>query len=107
MPDQQIWQDLSTVQSKLNATPKTIASAATIAPTTFLSLITGTVAIATVTPPMDGAHLLCFLFTTTTPVAFTTTGGNIKYVATPTTNIPMFLVYNPIDSKYYPGEVTT
>jgi hypothetical protein len=48
---------------------------------------------------------LCFIFTTTTPVAFTTT-GNIKTVATPTTSIPMFLVYNPVDAKYYVGEVT-
>lgn len=104
MPDLN-FQDLSTVQSRVQPNPVTIASAATVAPTTFLSFITGTTAIATVTPPVTGTHVLCFIFTTTTPVAFTTT-GNIKTVATPTTSIPMFLVYNPIDGKYYVGEVT-
>lgn len=99
------FQDLSTVQSGLQPKPSTIASAATVAPTTFLTFISGTVAIATVTPPADGAHMLVFVFTTTTPVAFTTT-GNIKTVATPTTSVPMFLVYNPNDGKYYVGEVT-
>lgn len=100
------FQDLSTVHGESQPKPPTLASAATVAPSTFLSFISGTVAIATVTPPADGAHLLCFIFTTTTPVAFTTT-GNIKYVMTPTQNIPVFLVYDPILKKYHPGEVTT
>lgn len=99
------FQNLSTVHSRIQPLPVTIASAATVAPSTFLTFISGTVAIATITPPVSGAHLLVFIFTTTTPVAFTTT-GNVKLVATPTTNMPMFLVYNPIENKYYPGEVT-
>ena len=94
------FQNLSTVQGATQPKPPTIASAATIAPTTFLSFVSGTVAVATITPPEDGVHLLCFIFTTTTPVAFTTT-GNIKAVATPSSNIPCFLVYNPVDGKYY------
>jgi hypothetical protein len=100
------FQDISTVQSELNQKPTTIASAATVAPQNFLTFISGTVAIATVTPPVPGVHMLCFVFTTTTPTAFTTT-GNIKAVTTPTTNLPHFLVYNPIEGKYYTGEVTT
>ena len=100
------FQDLSTVQSNKSPLPRTIASAATVAPDTFISIITGTTAIATVTPPVTGSHLLAFIFTTTTPVAFTTT-GNIKYVATPTTNIPMYMLYRADEGKYYPGEVTT
>lgn len=91
---------LGTVASEIMPQPVTIASAATVAPTTFLTFISGTTAIATVTPPANGAHLLCMIFTTTTPVAFTTT-GNIKAVATPTQNVPCFLVYNPIEAKYY------
>lgn len=94
------FQNISTVADSLQPKPPTIASAATVVPTTFLSFISGTTAIATVTPPIDGAHLLCFIFTTTTPVAFTTS-GNIKAVATPTQYIPTLLVYNPNDSKYY------
>lgn len=98
--------NLGTVASSVMPLPATIASAATIAPSTFLSIITGTTAIATITPPIEGAHLLCFIFTTTTPAAFTTS-GNIKAVTTPATNLPHFLVYNPIDGKYYGGDTTT
>lgn len=96
------FQNLSTVQGASQPKPNTIASAATVAPSLFLSFISGTVAIATVTPPEDGVHMLCFVFTTTTPTAFTTT-GNIKAVATPTQNVPMFLIWNPNELKYYPG----
>jgi hypothetical protein len=100
------FQALSTVQSAAQPKPVTLASAATVAPSTFLTFISGTVAIATVTPPVQGAHMLVFVFTTTTPAAFTTT-GNIKAVTTPTTNLPHFLFFNPIEGKYYTGEVTT
>jgi hypothetical protein len=94
-----LHQNIATVQSNLQPAPVTLASAATVAPTTFYSVITGTVAIATVTPPVTGTHMLVFNFTTTTPTAFTTT-GNIGAVATPTANIPVFLVYNPVTAKY-------
>lgn len=100
MPDLN-FQDLSTVNSGLQPKPVTIASAATVAPTTFLSFISGTVAIATVTPPVTGAHMLAFIFTTTTPTAFTTTGGNMKAVTTPTQNTINLLVWNPLENKYY------
>lgn len=100
MSDQLLWQNLSTVQSKQQATPNTIASAATVAPTTHLTFISGTTAIATITPPVEGTQVLQFVFTTTTPVAFTTT-GNIKAVLTPTQNLPVILTYNPIEAKYY------
>jgi len=96
------FQQLSTVQSEQQPQPVTIASAAAVAPTTFLSFISGTVAIATITPPALGAHMLVFIFTTTTPVAYTTT-GNIKRVSTPVQNIPSVLIYNPIEGKYYPA----
>lgn len=101
MPDVN-FQDLSTVASRQQPLPVTIASAATVAPSTYLTFISGTVAIATITPPVSGAHQLQFIFTTTTPTAFTTT-GNIKAVATPTTNLPVFLTWNPIENKYYAG----
>lgn len=106
MADDLNFQNISTVHSQVQPKPQTIASSTTISPTTFLSIITGTTAVVTVNPPVNGAHLLCFLFTTTTPTAFTT-AGNIKAITTPTQNMPMFLVYNPLDGKYYTGEVTT
>ena len=94
------FQDLSTVASGIQQKPVTIASAATVAPTTFLSFISGTVAIATITPPVTGAHMLAFIFTTTTPTAFTTT-GNMKAVTTPTQNTLNLLVWSPLENKYY------
>lgn len=94
--------DLDTAQSDHQPTPPTIASAATIAPNHFMTFITGTVAIATITPPASGMQMLMFIFTTTTPVAFTTT-GNIKAVATPTTNVPVLATWNPTENKWYIG----
>ena len=99
MSDDLNFQQLSTVQNDLQPKPVTIASAATVAPTTFYSVISGTTAIATITPPVSGAHMLVMNFTTTTPVAFTTT-GNIGAVATPAQNVPVFLMYNPVTAKY-------
>ncbi len=98
-----LFQNLSTVQGAQQQKPNTIASAATVAPTSFITFISGTVAIATITPPADGQHMLVFIFTTTTPVAFTTSGGNIKRVSTPVQNIPVILLWNPNENKYYPA----
>lgn len=106
MADDLYHQYIGTVANDQSPLPKTIASAATVAPLTFLSFISGTTAIATITPPVTGAHMLCFIFTTTTPVAFTTT-GNIKAVTTPATNLPHFLIYNPVEGKYYGGDTST
>jgi len=94
------FQDLSTVHSPIQKKPPTIASAATIAPTMRCSFISGTTAIATVTPPINAYHELVMIFTAATPTAFTTT-GNIKAVATPTQNLPVNLRYNPLEGKYY------
>lgn len=93
------FQNFSTVQSINQPKPVTLASAATVAPSGFLASITGTVAIATVTPPLDGMHTLCFVFTTTTPTAFTTT-GNVLNALAPTQNTPVFLVFDPRSAKY-------
>jgi len=99
------FQDLSTVQSPLQQKPVTLASSTVVSPSTFLSFISGTVAIATITPPVLAAHLLCFVFTTTTPVAFTT-AGNVQKIVTPPSNQPVFLVYDPLTGKYFAGGTT-
>lgn len=96
------FQQLSTVQSAVQPKPPTLASATTVAPTTFLTFISGTTAIATVTPPADGAHMLVFVFTTTTPVAFTT-AGNVLRISTPVQNIPVILIWDPVQAKYLPA----
>lgn len=94
------FQNLSTVSNNQQPKPVTVASAATIAPSTYLTVVSGTVAIATITPPVTGWCQLAFVFTTTTPTAFTTT-GNIAAVSTPTTNVLQIGVYNPVTAKWY------
>jgi hypothetical protein len=101
MPDVN-FQDFSTVQSGLQPKPATIASAATVAPTTCLSFITGTAAIANITPPVSGFHILFFW-----PLAaFTTVNtGNITTVLTAAIGAPVILFYNPITAKYIAAEI--
>lgn len=100
MPDDLNFQQLSTVQNQNQPKPVTLASAATIVPTTYLTFVSGTVAIATITPPVSGMVMLELVFTTTTPTAFTTT-GNIKAVSTPTQNVPVLATWNPLENKWY------
>lgn len=98
-------QYINTVASDKAPNPYTLASAATIAPGTFLTKVTGTVQVATVTPPVSGAHLLAFLFTNGAPGALLTS-GNIAVAYTPITNRVFFMVYDPETAKYYPMAVT-
>jgi hypothetical protein len=95
-----LHQDFDTVQSKQQPTPVTVASAATIAPTTRLTFVTGTVQVATITVPVTGYHELVFIFTDANPGALLTT-GNIKTAYTPLQNKSFSLHYNPIDGKYW------
>ena len=97
-----LFQNLSTVQSNQQPLPVTIASAATLAPTGFLTFVTGTVVSATITPPVTGAHMLVLIFTDATPPTFTTS-GNVLNILVPTSNLPTFMVYDPIQRKYYGG----
>jgi len=94
------FQNLSTVQDNQQPMPPTIAAAATIAPTTFLTFITGTTQIANITPPVSGVHMLAFIFTNGAPGTFLTS-GNILTAVVQTQNIPTFVLYDPIQRKYY------
>lgn len=93
------FQDFSTVQSKLQAAPKTIASAATIAPTSFLTIMTGNVAVVTITPPMTGLHMLAVQFA---GVAGVTAAGNILTVKASIAGMVILFIYNPNTAKYVP-----
>lgn len=97
--------DLASPQSALQQKPVTIASAATIAPITGLTIVTGTVQVATITPPADGFHVLWFKFTNAAPGALLTT-GNIETAYTPITNRPFAMIYDPNIAKYAPMSVT-
>lgn len=102
MADDLNHQQIATVQSNLQPAPVTLASAATVAPTTFLTFITGTVQIATITPPVTGSHMLIFIFTNAAPGTLLTS-GNINNAVVPTQNLPTILVYDPSTAKYSGG----
>lgn len=99
------FQQLSTVQSNQSPAVPTVASATTVAPTTFATIFTGTAQLTNITPPVTGCHMLCFIFSDGAPGAFLTT-GNIKTAYTPIQNRPVFLVYVPAENKYYVMSVT-
>ena len=79
--------------------PVTIASAATIAPTSFLTILTGNVGIATITPPVQAGHVLAIQFAGTAGVLAT---GNILTAVASVVGVAMLLVYNPALGKYIP-----
>lgn len=102
MSDDLNFQNISTVQNNLQPTPVTIAAATTIAPTTFITIVSGTTQIKTITPPVTGSHLLAMIFTDATP-GVTLTTGNIIIASTPVTSKLLLLAYNPLNGKYYPS----
>lgn len=99
MPDLN-FQDFSTVQSGLQPKPATIASAAAIAPTTKLTFVTGTVTIATITPPVSGYCEITLCFTNAAPGVFLTS-DNIKTAYQPVQNRPIDLCYDPVSAKWW------
>ncbi len=99
------FQDISTVQNEGQPKPVTIEAATTIAPTTFLTFLAGTTALAQITPPVTGTHMLAIVATSTNWEG-ATTDGNIL-VASITNgvtwaNLVNLFIYNPLNGKYYP-----
>lgn len=94
------YQDFSTVQSPLQQKPQTIASAATIAPVSFLTVLTGNTAVVTITPPLPNCvHMLAIQFA---GVAGVTAAGNILTAKASVVGEIMLLVFNPNTAKYVP-----
>lgn len=100
-----LHQNLSSPQSDQQPKPVTLASAATIAPTTKLTFVTGTVQVATITAPVTGYHELVFIFTDAAPGALLTS-GNIHSAYTPIQNQAFTLYYDPSTAKYWRPAVT-
>lgn len=94
----------SPFQSDKGPTPSTIASASTIAPNSLITIVTGTTQIHNITPPLDGEHILYLIFPDA--MGAFATDGNIKVGADPGVNIPVAMLYNPAEAKYYPGPVS-
>jgi hypothetical protein len=93
------FQQLSTVQNSSQLQPKTVTAAATIAPTTFLTFVTGTTNLATITPPVSGCHMLAMVFSTTA-LQVVTTGNILIGTTTVVIGVPVLFIYNPITAKY-------
>lgn len=91
--------NFSTHQSKAQTTPNTIASTTTIAPVTLITYVTGTVVVGTITPPLEGQHMLVLIFTNAAPGTMATT-GNILNAIQPTQNLPTLMFYDPALGKY-------
>ena len=104
MADDLLHQNFATVQSKLQPAPVTVTAAATIAPTTFITVVSGNTAIQTITPPVTGSHMLCIIPGTTTGF---TTGGNVSGGTTTVASRAYLFVYNPITATYYLVSSTT
>lgn len=77
----------------------TLASAATVAPTTFLTVLTGNTAITAITPPVTTAHMLALQFAGTAGI---TAGNNIATTKASVVGEIMLLVFNPTTQKYVP-----
>lgn len=88
-----LFQQLGTVQDATQPTPVTVAAAATIAPANFVTVLTGNTAVATITPPVAGAHMLCIVPGTTTGF---TTGGNIIGATATISGRAYLFVFNPV-----------
>lgn len=96
MPDLN-FQDFSTVQNLLQPKPVTIASANTIAPVGFLTILTGNTVVKTITPPLSGVHMLAIQFA---GVAGADATGNVFAAFTSVAGQIGLFVYNPSTAKY-------
>jgi hypothetical protein len=99
MADDLNFQQISPVQSSAGLKARTIASATTIAPTTLLSKVTGSTAIATITPPVNGDHVLWLV--SVDGVIVIGTGGNVLVGYSTVQNRPIAMVYDSAQGKYY------
>lgn len=84
-------------------TAPTIASAATIAPTTPVAFVSGVAAIATITapPPINGGGGVITLLPT--GIFTTTTGGNIALASTAVVGKALLMTYDAVTLKWYPS----
>lgn len=95
------FQNFSTVQSKQQPTPQTIAAASTITPVGFLTFLSGTTQVATISPPIQGGlTLIALVFTDANPGAFLNS-GNIESTKDPAQLELVLLCWDPTSSQWY------
>ena len=104
-----LMQQLSTIQDITQPTPPTIVAAATLSPSNFLTFVSGTVQVTTLNPFTTGAHMVVLVFTAAVPTVIPAgTGvGQFKAAITPTQNVPVICIYDPISSLWWAGVLKT
>lgn len=81
----------------------TIASAATIAPTNLIQFVSGTTAVATITPPTNllmGGGMLVLI---PTGIWSTNTTGNIALATTAVVSKALIMTFDSTTAKWYPS----
>ena len=66
----------------------------------YLTIVTGTTAIATIPSPFTGWGTVVLVFTNANPGGVTT-GGNIANAVDPAQYVPVILIWNPLTSTWY------
>ena len=99
-----LFQNLMPVQSSQQPKPPTVASATSVVIENFLTIITGTVAIATIPAPVGGTTMIVLVFTNANPGGVTT-GGNIRSAVDPAQYAPVILFWDPVSALWYPGKL--
>jgi hypothetical protein len=97
-----LHQNFATVQSDKQPHPNTVVGAATIVPNTFITFVSGTGDVGTITPPVTGQHMLVLIFTDGSPGDLLTTGNILVGSTTIADDSPVLLFYDPNQAKYYP-----
>lgn len=100
-------QNFGAAQSAQQPLPVTMAAAATVAPTTALTFLTGQTQVANITPPTTGYCRVTLCFTHAAPGAFLTNGtaNPIKVAYQPIQNRPITLHYDPSSNFWWPEAV--
>lgn len=100
-----LFQNFDTAQSNQQPGPVTTPAATTIAPQSLLTIVTGTTAIAQLTPPLTGQHMLAIVASATNFSGFLTTGNILVASITNSVlwaNKVSLFFYNPLTAKYHP-----
>lgn len=84
-------------------TAPTIASATTIAPTTYISFVSGTTSIATITVPTNLLTTGGQIVLIPTGLWATTTAGNIALISTAVVSKALIMTYDAATAKWYPS----
>ena len=81
----------------------TVASATTIAPSTYIVFVSGVTPVVTITPPAPIATQGGSIVIIPTGIFVTTTAGNIALASTTVVNKMLTMTYDPTTTKWYPS----